>query len=291
MFTRIFNVLSIFSLFLIFSCGTDSEGYRKTEDGLRYKFIDNNSGESPKIGDLMVMHIAYSNDKDSMLFDSKLFADSFSVMLVEPTFKGGVEEGFAMMSAGDSAVFKVRADSLFEKTFKGQSPYKPKKDEWIVFNVKMVKYYSKSVADSIQIATDLRNRREEFAVLDSFLQKIDLDVEPTSSGAYLKVTSNGSGLPPEKGDTVVITYKGMLLNGYVFDSTATKPFEFVVGVTPVIQGWADCIPKLVKGDEAKFAFPSDLGYGAIDQGDIPPYSPLYFEVRIVDIKRGRKSGS
>ncbi|MFM7766768.1 MAG: FKBP-type peptidyl-prolyl cis-trans isomerase [Bacteroidota bacterium] len=239
----------------------------------------------------MVMHIAYSNDKDSMLFDSKLLADSFSVMLVEPTFKGGVEEGFAMMSAGDSAVFKVRADSLFEKTFKGQSPYKPKKDEWIVFNVKMVKYYSKSVADSIQIATDLRNRREEFAVLDSFLQKIDLDVEPTSSGAYLKVTSNGSGLPPEKGDTVVITYKGMLLNGYVFDSTATKPFEFVVGVTPVIQGWADCIPKLVKGDEAKFAFPSDLGYGAIDQGDIPPYSPLYFEVRIVDIKRGRKSGS
>lgn len=291
MFSRALNVFLLFSLLLVSSCGTDSEGYRMTADGLRYKFIDNSNGESPKIGDLMVMHIAYSNDKDSLLFDSKLLADSFSVVLVEPTFKGGVEEGFAMMSVGDSAVFKVRADSLFEKTFKGQSPYKPQKNEWIIFNVKMVKYYSKSVVDSIQIATDLRKRREEFAVLDSFLQKNDLDVEPTASGAYLKVTANGSGLPPTKGDTVVITYKGMLLNGYIFDSTVAKPFEFVVGVTPVIQGWADCIPKLVKGDEAKFAFPSDLGYGAIDQGDIPPYSPLYFEVRIVDIKRGNKSGS
>ena len=291
MITRTLHVILFFSIILISSCGTDSDGYRRTDDGLLYKFIDNSSGQSPQIGDLMVMHIAYSNDKDSLLFDSKLLADSFSVVLVEPTFKGGVEEGFAMMSAGDSAVFKVRADSLFEKTFKGQSPYKPQKDEWIIFNVKLVKYYSKSVADSIQIATDLRNRREEFAVLDSFLKKNDLDVEPTSNGAYLKVLTNGVGEPPVKGDTVVISYKGMLLNGYVFDSTVAKPFEFVVGITPVIQGWADCIPKLVKGDVAKFALPSDLGYGAIDQGDIPPYSPLYFEVRIMDIKRGAKSGS
>jgi len=291
MFARTLTVLLFFSVFLLSSCGTDSEGYRETADGLRYKFIDNSNGDSPEIGDLMVMHIAYSNDKDSLLFDSKLLVDSFSVILVEPTFKGGVEEGFAMMSAGDSAVFKVRADSLFEKTFKGQSPYKHQKDEWIIFKVKMVKYYSKSIADSIQVATDLRKRREEFAVLDSFLQINDMDVEPTSSGSYIKVMSNGAGEPAVKGDTVVISYKGMLMNGYVFDSTVAKPFEFVVGVTPVIQGWADCVPKLVKGDVAKFAFPSDLGYGAIDQGDIPPYSPLYFEVRIVDIKRGGKSGS
>ena len=32
--------------------------------------------------------------------------------------------------------------------------------------------------------------------------------------------------------------------------------------------------------------PSDLGYGAEDYGALPGYSPLYFEVEILDIKPG-----
>ena len=163
--------------------------------------------------------------------------------------------------------------------------------ENIYFHVKMERFYSKNVLDSIQIANDLKMRRDEFAVLDSFLNKNDMDVEPTAQGAYIKMIQNGNGNPIERGDTVLIDYRGSLINGYVFDSTGKKPFEYIAGITPVIAGWEDCIPKFVKGDVARFAFPSDLGYGALDQGDVPPYSPLIFDVKIVDVKKGRKTGS
>jgi FKBP-type peptidyl-prolyl cis-trans isomerase len=277
--------------FLSFSCGTDQEGYRSTDNGLSYKFIDNVSGDAPQIGDLMVMHIAYYTNRDSLLFDSKILADSFSVSLVEPTFRGGVEEGFAMMSPGDSALFKVRADSLFQVTFKGQSPYKPVAGENIYFRVKLEKFYSKSTIDSIRIAQDLKMRREEFLELDRFMKENKMDVPPTNQGSYIQMISNGKGSAIEKGDTVLIDYKGALINGYVFDSTANKPFEYIIGVTPVIAGWMDCIPKLVKGDVARIAFPSDLGFGALDQGDVPPYSSLIFDIRIVDVKKSRRAGS
>lgn len=290
-YTYMRESFAILVAFLTISCGVDKEGYRKTDAGLSYRFIDNVSGETPQIGDLMVMHIAYYTEKDSLLFDSKLLADSFSVRLVNPTFKGGVEEGFAMMSPGDSALFKVRADSLFQITFRGEGAYKPQAMENIYFHVKMERFYNKNLLDSIQVADDLRKRREEFAVLDSFLTKNDLNVVPTGQGSYIRMIQNGNGNPVEKGDTVLIEYRGSLINGYVFDSTGIKPFEYVVGITPVIAGWEDCIPKFVKGDVARFAFPSDLGYGALDQGDVPPYSSLIFDVKIVDVKKARKGGS
>lgn len=283
-------ILAVWIL-VVTACGTDNEGYRKTDAGLFYKFIDNASGESPEVGDLMVMHIAYYTSKDSLLFDSKILADSFSVKLVEPTFQGGIEEGFALMSPGDSALFKVRADSLFQITFRGEGNYQPLPSENIYFHVKMERFYRKSVVDSIQVATDLRMRREEFAVLDSFLTKNKMDVLPTGQGSYILKLQVGTGGPIERGDTVLVDYRGSLVNGYVFDSTSVKPFEYIVGITPVIAGWEDCIPTLVKGDVARIAFPSDLGYGAIDQGDVPPYSSLIFDLKIVDVKKGRKTGS
>ncbi|MEY3343622.1 MAG: hypothetical protein RL090_1306 [Bacteroidota bacterium] len=286
--TLFFLQLFFLSILLTFvSCTRDKEGYRTTDDGLLYRFIDDRSGSEPSLGDILVMDISYFNEKGELLFDSKSLKDSFTVELVKPTFKGGVEEGFAMMTVGDSALFKVNADSLFAITFKGESPYKNIPGEKIRFNVKMRNIIPRAIADSIRIATDLRLRREEFGGLDSFLRKNNLDVVPTKNGAYLSISDPGSGLLPKSGDTVFVRYKGVLLSGMVFDSTTTEPFPYVVGVTPVIEGWAECIPMLAKGSKARMAFPSDLAYGSLNMGPIPPYSSLYFEIEIVDIKAGR----
>jgi FKBP-type peptidyl-prolyl cis-trans isomerase len=261
-----FGIISLICLGLFTSCNRDQEGYRKTKDGLFYKFIDDKGGKSPILGDILVMDISYFNGKGELLFDSKVLQDSFTVELVKPTFKGGVEEGFAMMSVGDSAMFKVNGDSLFSITFKGESPYKNVPGEQIRFSVRMRNIIPKGMADSIRVATDLRLRREEFAVLDSFLRNNGMDVIPTKNGAYLSISKEGIGPQPEAGDTVFVKYKGSLLNGTVFDSTQTAPLPYVVGVTPVIEGWAECVPMLTKGAIARMAFPSDLGYGSVDMG-------------------------
>src|SRR5688572_5202029 len=145
-----------------YSCGSNKDDFERTEDGLGFRFINSTNGQKPSLGDIMIMHISYRTEYDSVLYDSKLKSDSFTVVLVEPTFKGGVEEGFAMMSTGDSAIFKVSADSLFEKTFQTTIPAYIKPGSSITFQVRLEKIIPKAVHDSLEHVHDVEMRKVEF---------------------------------------------------------------------------------------------------------------------------------
>lgn len=272
--------------FLFSSCGKDGEGYQKTKSGLKYKFITSGSGTKPQLGDVMIMHIKYFSPTDSLLYDSRNIKDSFTVNLVEPTFIGGVEEGFAMMGVGDSAHFKIRADSLFIKTFLTSVPEHYQPDSEIRFHVSLQRIIPKSVNDSIKMARDIELRRREFEMIEAFLKQNNMDVMPTQNGAYLSISKGGNGPYPVAGDTVFVEYTGRLLDGTVFDSSvgAEKPFSFVLGTQSVIQGWEECIPLLNKGSIARMVIPSDLAYGAEDYRELKGYSTLVFDVEITDVK-------
>jgi FKBP-type peptidyl-prolyl cis-trans isomerase FkpA len=267
---------------------TDTEGYFSTPSGLRYKFIDDKKGSNPGLGDIMLIHILYKTDKDSVLFNSATDSDSFKVKLVEPTFTGGVEEGFAMMSPGDSALFKVSADSLFRKTFRSQLPSYLTPGRMIYFQVKMKSIIPKHVLDSIHHFQDIENRKKEFAELEKYLQLNNMDVQPTENGVYMVVKEPGTGDNPVVGDTIFAEYEGRMLNGNVFDKShdQDQPFKFVLGRNMVIQGWEEAIPLLRKGARATMVIPSDLAYGAEQFGKLPPYSTLVFDVYIKEIKKG-----
>jgi FKBP-type peptidyl-prolyl cis-trans isomerase FkpA len=230
------------------ACKKSKDGFETTESGLKYKFITSVEGKKPAIGDRMLMHILYKTDFDSVLFDSKIKGDSFTVLLVEPTFRGGVEEGFAMMSAGDSAIFKTSADSVFEVTFHSQLPPYLKKGDFLLFQVKMKSIIDQAVYDSLQRALDIELRKQEFARIDTFMEINKMDIMPTENGAYVSITNPGSGPLPAKGDTMFVTYSGMLLNGKIFDQSLDKkkPFTFVLGKNMVIPGWEEAMPMLQK---------------------------------------------
>lgn len=93
---------------------------------------------------------------------------------------------------------------------------------------------------------------------------------------------------PAAGNKCVVHYTGRLLNGEVFDSSVERnvPFEFTLGAGEVIKGWDEGIAMLHKGEKAILIMPSDLGYGenGAGGGSIPPFSPLVFEVELLDIK-------
>jgi len=295
MYRIILLFLSLTALFMIASCSKDKDGFSKTKSGLLYKFIESNNGAKPADGDIMLMHIIYLTDKDSVLFDSKSKGDSFTVVKVDPTFTGGVEEGFAMMSVGDSAIFKSSADSIFEKTFHTTLPSYMKPGSMITFKVKLNRITPKSVHDSIQhvkdstqSALDVQSRRWEFERIEAFLTQNKMDVMPTENGAYMVKSKTGKGDFPVSGDTVYVNYTGRLINGTIFDQSMDKnaPFKFVLGKNMVIQGWEECMPLLNKGSIAKMLIPSDLGYGARDYGALPGYSTLIFDVEIMEIKQG-----
>jgi FK506-binding protein 1 len=91
---------------------------------------------------------------------------------------------------------------------------------------------------------------------------------------------------PKKGDKLKMHYTGTLATGEKFDSSRDKgtPFEFIIGIGQVIDGWDQGILNMSKGERAHLYIPSQLGYGSRGAGGvIPPYADLIFDVELLEI--------
>lgn len=95
----------------------------------------------------------------------------------------------------------------------------------------------------------------------------------------------GKGVEAKLGDTVWVQYRGTLSrDGSEFDSTMGRdkaPYSFTLGDHSVIKGWEEGIPGMKVGGERKLHIPASLGYGANQQGKIPPNSDLDFDVKLI----------
>jgi len=103
---------------------------------------------------------------------------------------------------------------------------------------------------------------------------------------YYKINKEGNKNKPLKGQNIRVHYKGMLLDGTVFDSSIQRdqPIDFTLGIGQVIAGWDEGISLLSEGASAKLVIPSELAYGANGAGGvIPPNATLIFEVELLKI--------
>ena len=107
----------------------------------------------------------------------------------------------------------------------------------------------------------------------------------TESGLQYKEVTAGEGPIPTAEQTVVVHYKGTLVDGTVFDSSYERgePAEFPV--TGVIQGWVEALQLMNVGDKFELTIPSELAYGTRGSGQtIGPDSTLLFDVELIEIK-------
>lgn len=96
------------------------------------------------------------------------------------------------------------------------------------------------------------------------------------SGLLYEITNPGTGAKPSVTNTITVTYAGKLLNGKQFDAGT-----ITYGLSSLIKGWQIAVPKIGAGGSMKVLIPSSLGYGSQGAGsDIPPNSPLYFEITL-----------
>ena len=81
---------------------------------------------------------------------------------------------------------------------------------------------------------------------------------------------------------MTVHYRGMLLNGVVFDSSydADEPIKF--SLKKVIKGWTEGIQLMPAGSEFIFLIPPELAYGKRGTDGIPPNATLLFEVELYD---------
>ncbi len=108
-------------------------------------------------------------------------------------------------------------------------------------------------------------------------------VKTTASGLQYMVEKQGTGPKAKATDNVTVNYRGTLLDGSEFDSSAKHggPSSFTVG--GVIPGWTEALQMMNVGSKYVLWVPAKLGYGADPGGPGGPNALLKFEVELVSI--------
>ncbi len=107
-------------------------------------------------------------------------------------------------------------------------------------------------------------------------------VRELADGILLTELSPGTGKKPSANDQVQVKYVGRLPDGTVFDQS-TQPQWF--RLNSVISGWSSALQQMPVGAKWRLVIPSAQAYGTEGAGElIPPYTPLVFEIELLDTR-------
>jgi len=103
-------------------------------------------------------------------------------------------------------------------------------------------------------------------------------VVTTASGLQYKVIEAGEGGKPTDADVALISYKGTLRDGTVFDENNRAPLP----VAQVVPGFSEGLKQMQKGGKYRLWIKPELGYGERQTGPIPANSLLVFDVELLE---------
>jgi len=112
------------------------------------------------------------------------------------------------------------------------------------------------------------------------------NIVKNGDGIFYKITKEGKGAKAQTGKTLTMKYKGLLLDGTVFDdSDMHEPLKFVAGAGQLIAGFDQQALQMAVGEKRTIVIPPELGYGSRGAGGvIPPDSYLIFELELLSVK-------
>src|SRR5437762_7763481 len=86
------------------------------------------------------------------------------------------------------------------------------------------------------------------------------------SGLQYKVLAEGSGESPKSNDVVTANYRGTLIDGIEFDSSAKSGQPLVRPANMLIKGWTEALQLMKPGAKWQLFVPPDLAYGERGMG-------------------------
>ncbi len=135
----------------------------------------------------------------------------------------------------------------------------------------------------------------EKRLLDQYIKANNITVSPTSSGLYYIEETEGTGNFPGADDWVELSFTCRIISTeavVVTSDSATAADNDIYNSkvrygpnrinmrTISLPGLYEGLRKMKEGGKAIIIFPSDLGYGNVQFGNIPPYSSLIFDVEL-----------
>lgn len=281
------------------------KNFEKGEGDMLYKIHTDKSGETIKEGDFVALKAIEKTEGDSVLYSSYDYDRPSLLVKEKSVFKGDLFAALGLLSEGDSATFKINIDSMVQKMGRPQPSDTTKK--YLVYTIKIDKVIPKGkLTDSLfrgKIDAFLKTEMDQAKTgeankVKAYVSAKSLKPTVTASGLNYVVTTQGSGPKANPGDTVLVNYTGMFLSGKVFDSSLAEvakkngtfnpqrpyePLKLPVGMNGSIAGFEEGLMLLPKGAKATLILPSSLAYGEQGNQGIPPFTPLIFEVDVVNI--------
>jgi FKBP-type peptidyl-prolyl cis-trans isomerase FkpA len=279
-------------------------GLQKGEGGMLYNIIVDKPTPKIQIGDFVDINFVIKNDADSTLVSSYEMGHPVPQIMQKAQSKGDIYSALLLMSEGDSAVVKLNIDSLT----KGRPRPAGVKGKYIVYTIQVVKVIQKGTQTDQAFAANYtaflktlseKAKGEEPAKIKKYIADNNLKPIQTASGLNYVITQQGAGEKPVAGDTVVVNYTGKFTTGKAFETSVKaeaikdklqinpmnpyKPIRFALGTKGMIAGWEEGLQLLTKGSKATLILPSSLAYGQQGYQQIQPFTPLVFDVELVDI--------
>ena len=255
-------------------------------------FLEKKSGSGKKIdsGYVVMINFNLSLANGTRVFSSKERGAPIQMTYGKPFDTPGFDEGVGYMKEGGQARFIVPSKIAFGAAGRGAlvPPFST-----LIYDVEIVDVMTTSEFEKQQAEQKKQQemqketaKNDESAKLKSYIEVNNITVQPTASGLYYIEVEKGEGLKAEAGKKVSVHYTGTLLDGTKFDSSVDRgePFSFTLGQGQVIKGWDEGISMMNVGGKAKLIIPSSIAYGERDMGTIPPYSPLVFDVELIEVE-------
>ncbi|MFM2155824.1 MAG: hypothetical protein RL516_573 [Bacteroidota bacterium] len=269
----------LISVTILTSC--NKNGFEKTESGLEYKIIESKKGRKPKLTDVLRMNIMFTSQSDSTFSDNKLYITE----LFQPAFKGGIEEGFALMAEGDSACFLIPSDSLFKYIFKQAMPAFIKSGEKIRIDVRLLEVKTKDEFEKLANAEINEFIQQDKLETENFMAQNNLSGTQISPGCQFIILKEGSGSFPAAGDTVRIRFTAKIITGEIFESSKQigKDFQYVMGAPEVPSIWDISTANLKVGGLYRIIFDTKNRKGLPGTNKLKGPGPVIYDVELIAI--------
>ncbi|MCF8388204.1 MAG: FKBP-type peptidyl-prolyl cis-trans isomerase [Bacteroidales bacterium] len=267
---------------------------KMTEAGIY--FIPERKGKGRKLreGDMAELHYSIKIMGGRELFSSFTRNRPVNVEIGSKFDTEGFMAGVEMMRVGDKAKLVVPSEKAWGAKGRAQTipPFSTLIYEVEILDAVDKETYQKEMEaqkkerEKKQANENRIRMEEEPEKIEHYVSEKFIGIEPTESGMYFKEIQAGDGDKPGAGDRVKVHYTLYRLSDKKLQSSKDmgKPFTFTLGRGEVIPGWDEAVPMMNEGGTYKVLIPSRLAYKDRGAGaDIPPYTPLLFEIELLEI--------
>ena len=286
------NILSLITVVctittVIYSCSSNKfSDYTTDENGTKY-IVHYRGNDTTKAveEEIVTVNLVYRLE-DSTLFNSRTLEDAMKFPVIKPMFEGDLYDALTLMGSGDSLTVVVVADSFYMKTAElPELPNFVEPGSNIYYDVKLLNHQSMAEFQLELDSIDKESSKQERALLQEYLIKNNINIDPTPSGLYFMPLVKGRGVRPDTGNMCQVYMSVRQLDGtQLFDNFEDRAVDVEFGKNFDTKGFMEGLSMLRVGGSAELIVPSWIGVGNMGRESVPPFTTLIYKIKLEAIR-------